>query len=613
MKKNITINLYGALYAIDEDAYAMLERYLENMKRYFSRAEGGDEIADDVERRVAELFAELQEQGVEAITIEHVSSIIQRIGNPEDMTEDAASAGEWQNEESEASEAAADAEDWQTEQHVQHTQTNRKQKAGAWFSSRKLYRDADDKLLGGVMSGLCHYFGGTDPLPWRLLMVLLLFVSFSFVGVLYLLAWALVPAARTDEERLRMCGRPVTPQNINEEMMHRMQPQPAVAVQPQRSGIRAFFYTLVRIIVVIIKVVILLCAGGTFVGLLIFFGGLLFTLYGGADAMVHAHTLTQLEYNVLQHNPGIVCEIFISLIGAFLALLILIGSIVVSLVRRAESKPMSASKRITLIVIFLLSSAASLTFCAMAAIQMDAAKDVEKRKLYTDAQGFYITPDSRSYLEREGWTVNVAENCNKDGEWYAKTFSFDEDGYGLPYLSVHNADETKPMRFNVTKTAQLPAGYYRLEAITRCDSKKVCIGYWNEDNTSLYATLCPGYDVNGKGNLKQMGYQWAMSTKLFAANLTEKEWNEKVENDVDDWSYSTTAPFYFAGGTLRYGFMNDKGVDGSNATSAEILKLEVVPVDAPTSSAPTAPAIKVTADSSATAAKNGTQQMVAHK
>ena len=88
MKKNITINLFGQLYAIDEDAVKLLEQYLENMKRYFSRQDGGDEIADDIEHRVAELFAEMKANGVEAISIEHVQDIIHRIGNPEDMGAD---------------------------------------------------------------------------------------------------------------------------------------------------------------------------------------------------------------------------------------------------------------------------------------------------------------------------------------------------------------------------------------------------------------------------------------------------------------------------------------------------------------------------------------------
>ena len=74
MKKNITINLFGALYNIDEDAYELLVRYQEDMKRYFAKREDGEEIADDIEHRVAELMAELKASGVEAVTIEHRKS-----------------------------------------------------------------------------------------------------------------------------------------------------------------------------------------------------------------------------------------------------------------------------------------------------------------------------------------------------------------------------------------------------------------------------------------------------------------------------------------------------------------------------------------------------------
>ena len=101
MKKNITINLLGSLYAIDEDAYELLNQYLNNMKRYFARKEDGAEIADDIEHRIAELLADLKAQGVEAITIEHIEDIIKRIGNPEEMDDE-----EW-NENPEENTASA--------------------------------------------------------------------------------------------------------------------------------------------------------------------------------------------------------------------------------------------------------------------------------------------------------------------------------------------------------------------------------------------------------------------------------------------------------------------------------------------------------------------------
>ena len=132
MKKNITINLFGALYAIDEDAYELLNQYQKNMRRYFSRKEGGEEIAEDIERRVAELFAELKASGVEAITMEHVQDIIARIGNPEEVD------GE------EAVETPGGGAGTEKEK-----------------IRKKLFRDPDDKLLGGVASGLACYLGPT--------------------------------------------------------------------------------------------------------------------------------------------------------------------------------------------------------------------------------------------------------------------------------------------------------------------------------------------------------------------------------------------------------------------------------------------------------------------
>ena len=92
MEKNITINLFGTLYNIDEDAYQLLDNYLQSMKRYFGTKDGGEEIADDIEHRVAELLWEKKEQGTDAISIEIIKEIIGKIGNAEEI------AGEQQTE-----------------------------------------------------------------------------------------------------------------------------------------------------------------------------------------------------------------------------------------------------------------------------------------------------------------------------------------------------------------------------------------------------------------------------------------------------------------------------------------------------------------------------------
>lgn len=194
MKKNININMFGVIYAIDEDAYDLLKKYLENMRSYYSRRSGGEEIANDVESRVAELFADLKAQGVEAITIEHVEDIIKRIGDPQQMDEEADVKSERVMDG-----GYAEAVDEKT--------------------VRKLYRDPDDKILGGVISGFCHYLGIEDPVIARLIFLLLVFFSHAILVVVYAVCWALIPEAKTAEERLQMKGKRVTPNAINEELM----------------------------------------------------------------------------------------------------------------------------------------------------------------------------------------------------------------------------------------------------------------------------------------------------------------------------------------------------------------------------------------------------------
>ena len=194
MKKNININMFGVIYAIDEDAYDLLKKYLENMRSYYSRRSGGEEIANDVESRVAELFAELKAQGVEAITIEHVEDIIKRIGDPQQMDEEADVKGE-------------------------HVMDGGYAETVENKGIKKLYRDPDDKILGGVISGFCHYMGIDDPVIVRLIFLLLVFFSHAILVVVYAVCWALIPEAKTAEERLQMKGKRVTPNSINEELM----------------------------------------------------------------------------------------------------------------------------------------------------------------------------------------------------------------------------------------------------------------------------------------------------------------------------------------------------------------------------------------------------------
>ena len=172
MKKNITINLCGRLFQIDEDAYELLQNYIESLRASFGKQEGGEEIADDIEARIAELFDELKANGIEAITIDHVKDIITRIGKPEELAgeEDETQNGEDTNgHRYDSFRSAAD---------------GFRDNVRARTAGKKLYRNPNDKILAGVLSGFATYTS-TDPTWWRIGYVLLLIGSNIFVAPLF--------------------------------------------------------------------------------------------------------------------------------------------------------------------------------------------------------------------------------------------------------------------------------------------------------------------------------------------------------------------------------------------------------------------------------------------
>lgn len=239
MKKNISINLFGTLYAIDEDAYNLLESYLDSMKTYFSRQEGGEEIADDIEHRVAEHLWQEKENGAEAVNISMIKDIISKIGDPAQIagndtsdasTEDAEPADTSSNTSAESNNASSSDNSTGSSAESNQFQSNSSSFSDftSGFKGRKLYRDITDKMVAGVCSGLSHYFGG-DSTIWRLGTAVLTLVTLGFVGwvvpIIYLVLWAVVPIAVTAEDKLRMRGEPVNPQNLNQQILHDSDPK----------------------------------------------------------------------------------------------------------------------------------------------------------------------------------------------------------------------------------------------------------------------------------------------------------------------------------------------------------------------------------------------------
>ena len=185
MKKTFTINISGIIFHIDEDAYDKLNRYLESIKSYFKKSEGRDEIIADIESRIAEILQERMSDTKQVVNIEDVDHVTEMMGQPSDFAEE-----------------------------DEPVQEDKESKERTYYSrtTKRLYRDPENKMIGGVCGGLGAYFN-TDPLWFRLAIVAL--VIFSGIGLLvYIILWIVVPEAFTTAERLEMRGEPVNVSNI---------------------------------------------------------------------------------------------------------------------------------------------------------------------------------------------------------------------------------------------------------------------------------------------------------------------------------------------------------------------------------------------------------------
>lgn len=181
MKITLSVNLGGYSFNIDEDAYAELKRYLKNLELHFADEDSASEIISDIETRMAELFRLKMTGFKQVITIEDVKDVISVLGTPEDISD------------------------------------NEGRSAYEKFSSpgyHRMYRDPDNRIIGGVAAGMGAYWD-INPLVPRILFVVL--TPAGGIGLLaYLILWVVLPEAKTTAQKIEMKGEPVNIHNIKE-------------------------------------------------------------------------------------------------------------------------------------------------------------------------------------------------------------------------------------------------------------------------------------------------------------------------------------------------------------------------------------------------------------
>nr|WP_315150451.1 PspC domain-containing protein [uncultured Flavobacterium sp.] len=189
MNKTVNINLGGMFFHIDEDAYQKLTRYFDAIKRSLSKSSGQEEIIKDIEMRVSELLTEKQKTEKHVVTLREVDEVITVMGQPEDYI---------------------------IEEDSTNSSSNYNNYTAPSGGTRKLYRDKDNGMVGGVLAGLGHYFG-IDKV-WLRIFLLILVLAWGTGVLAYIILWIVMPEAITTSEKLEMTGEPVTISNIEKKV-----------------------------------------------------------------------------------------------------------------------------------------------------------------------------------------------------------------------------------------------------------------------------------------------------------------------------------------------------------------------------------------------------------
>lgn len=244
MNKTIIININGIVFHIEEDAYEVLRTYMTEVKRHFAYSPDSEEIVTDIENRLAEMFNErLAKDQKQVIVLADVLFVTGTMGNVNDFEID--------------------------------DDDDNNPRFG-----RKLFRDAEDKILGGICAGLGHFFH-IEARWMRLIAISLIF--FGGIGLpIYLILWIIMPAAITRADKMAMKGEPINIQNFkknfDEEIeglrggFHRAHSEVRPAIYQIGKFIVSIATLFIKFIVAMVAFAGILAMIALFIGLIVFLG-----------------------------------------------------------------------------------------------------------------------------------------------------------------------------------------------------------------------------------------------------------------------------------------------------------------------------------------------------
>lgn len=373
MNKTIIININGIVFHIEEDAYETLRAYMIDIKRHFGKSEESKEILEDIENRIAEMFSDRIQAGrKEVINIDDVNQVIAQMGRVSDFEEAV------NDENSFASEEKA-----QEKQQAETPSPEEEPLPRATYFSKRLMRDPEDTVIGGICSGLGHYFGLEA--KW----VRVLFVLFTLLGgsgiLLYIVLWIVIPQAISRADKMAMRGEAPNLQNFKksfEEEMENIGTKFSRASDHIGNGARSiggFLEIFFRIVAKIIGFTVLIIVGFSILGLFIFFVTNILNLMGYQNPMYFP------PLKVLGTTDS-----FAALLAGFIATTVPFIALFYLLLRGLFGiKPMNNYASLTLFTTWVLSIIAILYFVVVTA-QDFREKSTIKVEQKIDARPAYV-------------------------------------------------------------------------------------------------------------------------------------------------------------------------------------------------------------------------------
>ena len=413
MKKAIKINLSGIIFHIDDDAYEKLKHYLDTISSHFSDSQESKEIIDDIETRIAELFQERVTKENQVITLGIVNEVIEIMGTPEDI----ADGGE------EPSGTGAS-----------YHQT--------YERSKRLYRDPENSIIGGVCGGLGAYFN-IDPVIFRLLFVVFFFAGGASILV-YIVLWIALPQALTAGQKLEMRGEKVNVSNIEKKVREEYEnvkenvkenvskAKESETFKKTKKATNDFFEVLGKILLVAVKVILIIIGAAFVMGGL----GLLIGLISGTFVGIHMLPFGPYDFSLSDILAPFTDPMSASLLVIALTLLFLIPiiAIIYGLIKlifqvRSRNRGLGIGA-ITLWIVSLLLIIGVFAFESSNYSKSNDSTSSQELRINSDTLYISVSELQQDYLDRQSW-------FDIDDHWYIL-----EDGneiYGKVQLDIERS------------------------------------------------------------------------------------------------------------------------------------------------------------------------------